>query len=61
MKLPTLAECRKFLVALIGVAGNLLAAGLLHGNAEQSVIWAVSIATAVLVFLVPNADPPAGP
>lgn len=58
MKLPqAVAEARKFLVAVCGVAATALSIGLLHGTAEQIAISIVSLGTALGVWGVRNAKP----
>lgn len=55
MKLSVLvADARKGLVAFVGAAGEALSLGLLHGSAERWTTAAVGIATALLVYRVPN-------
>lgn len=49
-----LADARKFQVALVGALGEVLALGLLHGNAEHYTQVALTVATAVGVYLTPN-------
>lgn len=57
MKIPTLAEARKFLVAAAGAIGAALTLGLLHGDAEHYATIAVAVITAIGTFVVPNATP----
>ena len=45
----------KFLTALAGAAAQLLAAGLVAGDAAQGLTVAIGVLTAVAVYLVPNA------
>lgn len=54
-KLPTLAEIRKTLVTVAGVAALLASSGLLHGTAEAVVDAIVAAATTAGVYKVPNA------
>lgn len=59
-----LAEIRKFLTALAGVAGTAIAQGLVSGAAAKWLSLAIAATTAVLVYLIPNAPtaaPPAAP
>jgi hypothetical protein len=54
-KLPTAAEVAKFLTALAGAGGIIIANGLATGDVARWLSIAISIVTAVAVFLVPNA------
>jgi hypothetical protein len=51
-----LAEVRKFLGALAGAAAVAVSAGLLSGDAERWATGAIAVATAFVVYLLPN-DP----
>lgn len=55
MKLPTLGEVRKGIVALVGFATVIVAHNVLHGTAETAVETIVSVGSAILVYWVPNA------
>lgn len=57
MKLPSLAELRKTLVAVLGVAATLLAAGLIPPPAAHIVSIVLAAATALGVYAVPNGRP----
>ena len=57
-RIPTLAECRKALVAVVGAAVQIGALGVLHGTAQHVTQAVAAIGTVVLTYLVPNADPP---
>lgn len=59
MKIPSLAECRKFVAAASGAASEAVALGLLHGQAQQWVTGALAVATAALVYALPNGKPAA--
>jgi ABC-type lipoprotein release transport system permease subunit len=54
MKLPSLADVRKALVAIVGVAALLVSAGVLHGTAETIANTILAVATAVGVYVTPN-------
>jgi hypothetical protein len=55
MKLSTiLTDARKGLTAVAGAGGEALALGLLHGAAERWTTFAVGVATAIGVYVVPN-------
>lgn len=58
MRVPTLAEIRKGLAALAGVAALLIAQGVLTGTAERWAEIVLSVLTVVGVYGVPNADKP---
>jgi hypothetical protein len=51
-----LAEIRKFLGALAGAVAVAVSAGLLSGTAEKWTTGAVAVATAFVVYLLPNDD-----
>ena len=53
MKL-TLTSVRKFIVAAIGMAAEIVNAGLVHGTAAHYAAMAVAVATAIGVYVVPN-------
>jgi hypothetical protein len=53
-KLPTAAEVAKFLTALAGAGGIAIANGLAVGDVAKWLSIAISIVTAMAVFLVPN-------
>lgn len=55
MKLPTLGEVRKGIVAVVGFATVIVSHQVLHGTAETVVEAVVSIGSAILVYWVPNA------
>lgn len=55
MKLPTLAEARKAAVAVCGVIVQAVALGVIHGQALHYAQLALSAATALGVWRVPNA------
>lgn len=57
MKLPSLAECRKGLAALTGAAAEAVSLGLLSGQAERWTVGGLAVASALAVYLVPNAKP----
>jgi hypothetical protein len=57
MKLPTLTQARKAAVAVVAVAGEALALGLLHGTAQSIAQLVIAAAGAVGVYVVPNAKP----
>lgn len=64
MKLPTvtqvkakLAGARKAIVGVAGVAGQLLALGVLHGTAQHVAQVVVAVATAAGVYGVGNRRP----
>jgi hypothetical protein len=50
-----IAEIAKFVTAVVGALGVALSAGILTGGTQQYVTIAVSVLTALGVFLVPNA------
>lgn len=52
-----IAEARKAVTALIGVASLALSQGLITGTAAKWTGLAISLATAIGVYAVPNADP----
>lgn len=54
MKLPNLATVRKAGVALVAVAGEALALGLLHGTAQNVAQLVIAAAAAIGVYAVPN-------
>lgn len=54
-------EFRKFTVAVVGVAADCLAAGALHGTAQQAAMLLVSVGTALGVYRVRNGDKPTPP
>lgn len=54
-----LANIKKFLAALTGAAGVAVSAGLLSGTAEKWTVGIIAVATAFVVYFVPNA--PAAP
>ena len=54
-----LGQARKALVAVLGVLGQVIALGILHGTALHDVQVVVAALTAVSVYLVPNAAAPA--
>ena len=54
MKLPPLAAMRKAAVAVVAVAAEALALGLLHGTAQNIAQLVIAAATAVGVYVVPN-------
>jgi hypothetical protein len=53
------AEARKFLVAVAGVAGQLVAVGLIHGQALHWTQVVLAAVTALGVYGVSNATPAA--
>lgn len=55
MTLPKLAQVRKALVAVIAVAGEALALGLLHGTAQNIAQLVIAGAGAIGVYALPNA------
>lgn len=55
------SEINKFLVALVGVAGVIVSAGLVPPNDVKWVTEAITAATAALVYLVPNVKPTSNP
>ncbi|MDP9102185.1 MAG: hypothetical protein M3N21_08590 [Actinomycetota bacterium] len=57
MSAARLGEYRKGLVALVTLLGQILALGVLSGNALHYAQLALAVLTAVGVVLVPN-DPP---
>lgn len=54
MKLPTLAELRKTVVTVLGVAATLLAAGMIPAPAAHIVSIVLAAATVLGVYAVPN-------
>lgn len=50
------ARARKFLVAVAGFAGEAVAAGLLHGDAERWTVAALGALTLAGIYRVPNAQ-----
>jgi uncharacterized membrane protein len=67
MKLPTLAEIRKTVVAIVGLVALLAASGTLSGTAKSIVDAVLAVATALGVYVTPNGSaakpvaPPAAP
>lgn len=64
MKLPTVAEIRKTLTALVGLVAQVVALGVLSGTALHWAQLVLAGATAVGVYVVPNgtkAPTPAAP
>lgn len=55
MKLPSLAEARKFAVAAVAVAGEAVALGLLHGTVQNVAQLVIAAAAAAGVYAIPNA------
>lgn len=55
------ARIAKFLTALAGAAAQLVALGLIDGQAENVASIAIGVLTATAVFLVPNQEVPRGP
>lgn len=55
MKLPTLAEARKFIVAASGAVAEAVSLGVLHGSAEKWTTAVIGIVTALITYGVPNA------
>jgi hypothetical protein len=55
-----LAECRKLLAAVVGLAGEAVATGVLHGRAEQVCQAVIAVGTVLGVYAVPNAPPDPG-
>lgn len=53
---PWIAQARKFLIAVIGFAADVLAAGLVHGQAALWLQTVIAIATAAGIYTVPNAS-----
>lgn len=53
----TIAQARKFIVALLGALAVLVAQGTVTGDAATWVTFAVSLATAAGVYVVPNEQP----
>jgi hypothetical protein len=51
----------KFVVALVGAAGVVASAGLLHGTAQTVLVVGISAVDAMLVLLVPNIELPQKP
>lgn len=54
MKLPTLPEIRKALVAVAGVLAQVIELGVLHGSVLHYAQVASGAVAAVLVYVVPN-------
>lgn len=54
-----LADARKFAVAVAGVLGLVLSAGLIGGTARTIVVSVLGFLTAVGVYVVPNSSAPA--
>lgn len=54
-------EARKFLVAVIGVAGNLVAIGVVPAADVRWVTLGITVATACGVYVVPNQPPTKSP
>lgn len=64
MSIPSLAQIRKAVVAVVGVAALLASTGTLHGTAETIVNAVLAVATALGVYATPNAaaaPPPSDP
>jgi len=59
VRVPTLAEARKGLAAVAGVAAEAVALGVLHGATLNIAQLIIAAATAVGVYAVPNAPEPA--
>ena len=60
MNLSTLARnAQKFLVAASGAVAEAVSLGLLHGTPERWVTGVISVATAFLVYAMPNGARPA--
>lgn len=53
----TIAQYRKFLVALTAAVGEAASLGLLHGTAENITTVVLGFAGALAVAAVPNAQP----
>lgn len=51
----TLAAVRKFLVAAVGMVGQVVAAGVLEGTALRVAQIVLAVATALGVYVTPNA------
>jgi uncharacterized membrane protein YdjX (TVP38/TMEM64 family) len=61
MKLPSIAEVRKFIAAAVGVLAEAVAFGFLHGALLHYAGIIIAAAAALGVYVVPNAQPaPAG-
>lgn len=56
-----LAEARKAVVALAGLAGQALAAGLVHGTAAKDLALGLAFATFAGIYAVPNTTPVTAP
>jgi hypothetical protein len=56
---PWIAWLRKGIVALLGLAGTLVALGLIHGQALQITNAGIALATALGVLTVRNGPKPA--
>lgn len=54
MKLPSIAEIRKAIVAAVGLAGMAVTAGFLHGRLLIDVESGIAILTALLNYQIPN-------
>lgn len=54
MKLPSLAEVRKAVVAVVGVIALLASSGTLSGTAKTVVDVILAVATALGVYVTPN-------
>lgn len=63
MKLPSIAEIRKAIVVVLGVAGMIVTSGLVHGRLLLDVTAGVGVLTALLAYQIPNkpAVPALGP
>lgn len=55
MSRPTAAQMRKFLIALVAFAANLVAQGILPDAATGYVTAVIAALAAIGVFVVPNA------
>lgn len=55
--MPSLAEVRKFLAALTGGVAVAVSAGLIDGTAQRWTTGVLAVATAFVVYYVPNAAP----
>ena len=58
MKLPKPAQIGKAIAALVGVAAQLVALGVLHGTALYVVSGFIAVATVSGVYRVPNRPTP---
>ena len=58
MKLPSLPEIRKAIVAIVGFAAMVLDAGLVPSNIAKWVAAGIAAATALGVYVTPNAPKP---